>query len=270
LFEILPRAIADAVKGNVEVAVIHAPIYVDEHAEGEHVYGVRPAIECGIIYRKLEGIEWEIDALVSPSGSVFFTRIEDTLASVKQHIEKHGVKPAITIELTDEGKDRAIIERGDLSVRPRIRIELLIAHKTIQTLVAAGFKLQADNGEERTKWGATEPELIDNLFACDESHLYACKIGTGRTSFVFFVLGNDGYDVINDYGTSLEPQMAEVNAFAERFEAHEPHARCNCEACEAADRETLDNAPYDQPLNDKEQAALDRERLREENRKRGS
>lgn len=85
LFEILPRAIADAVKGGVEIAVINAPIHVDEFTEGYHVYAPRIAIEGRIIYRKLEGMEWEIDALVSPSGSVFFTRVEDTLESVRRH-----------------------------------------------------------------------------------------------------------------------------------------------------------------------------------------
>lgn len=99
LFEILPRAIADAVKGNVEIAVINAPIHVGEFQDGEHVYAPRVAIEGGIIYRKFPNVKWEIDALVSPSGSVFFTRIEDTLESVKRHVAKHGVKPAITIEL---------------------------------------------------------------------------------------------------------------------------------------------------------------------------
>lgn len=101
LFEILPRAIADAVKGNIEIAVINAPIHVDEHADGEHVYAPRVAIEGGIIYRKFPNMKWEIDALVSPSGSVFFTRVEDTLESVKRHVEKHGVKPKVEIELVE-------------------------------------------------------------------------------------------------------------------------------------------------------------------------
>lgn len=73
LFAILPRAIADAVKGGVEIAVINSPIHVGEYEEGEHVYAPRIAIENGIIYRRFPNVKWEIDALVSPSGSVFFT-----------------------------------------------------------------------------------------------------------------------------------------------------------------------------------------------------
>ena len=110
--------------------------------------------------------------------------------------------------------DEAIIERADVSVRHRIRIELQIARKTIRTLKAAGFALIADNGEEESH--GSERQLIDNLFACDEAHLLVR--GNGKSGWVFFVLGNDGYDVICDYTVNLEPWLSEVNDYADKLE----------------------------------------------------
>lgn len=125
---------------------------------------------------------------------------------------------AITDRIQEQfSGDEAIIQQCDVSVRHRRRIELQIVRKTIRTLKDAGFNLLADNGEDRTAWGATERQLIDNLFACDEAHLYARR-AEGRGSFVFFVMGNDGYNVVYDYGVSLEPQMALVSAYADSLE----------------------------------------------------
>lgn len=87
---ILPRAIADAVKGNVEIAVINSPIHVDEHDEGEHVYAPRVAIEGGVIYRKFPNIKWAIDAMVSPTGRVFYTQLDDVLTLGLTRDEKHA------------------------------------------------------------------------------------------------------------------------------------------------------------------------------------
>jgi len=90
LFAILPRAIADAVKSKVEIAVINAPIHVDEHAEGEHVYAPKVAIEGGLIYRKFPNLKWEIDAVVSPDGSVFYTHQCDALGQVERVVKLQG------------------------------------------------------------------------------------------------------------------------------------------------------------------------------------
>lgn len=113
--------------------------------------------------------------------------------------------------------DQDIINDCDLSVRHRRRIELQIARKTIRTLCEAGFELLADNGEDKTAWGASERELIDNLFACDEAHLITRNDKGG--SFVFFVMGNDGFDVISDYGMSIDAHMQIVSEYADRLES---------------------------------------------------
>lgn len=111
--------------------------------------------------------------------------------------------------------DTEMIMQCDPSVRHRRRIEIQIVRKTIRELTKAGYMLTADNGEYETK--GTERELMDNLFACDEAHLRTVK--DGRGSSVFFVMGNDGYDVINDYGMSLEPVMNIVDAYVDKLES---------------------------------------------------
>ena len=57
----------------IEIAVLRAPIYVDEYSDSEHVYAPKIAIEAGIIYKQRDGIEWAVDAIVNTDGSVFFT-----------------------------------------------------------------------------------------------------------------------------------------------------------------------------------------------------
>lgn len=115
--------------------------------------------------------------------------------------------------------DKRLIDQCDLSVRHRRSIELRIARKTIRVLQNAGLEIHADNGEDQTKWNANEDELIENLFACDEGHLITLD-KNGYKSFVFFVLGNDGYDVINDYGSRLDPLIDFVHyEFADKLEA---------------------------------------------------
>lgn len=102
--------------------------------------------------------------------------------------------------------DEEIINRHAPAVRRRARTELLIVHRVIQTLKAAGHKLTVDNGEDATVTD-DEQTIVSKLFACDEGHI----ITDGGMSFVFFVFGNDGPDVINDYGVSLEEVLKPVN-----------------------------------------------------------
>jgi hypothetical protein len=143
---------------------------------------------------------------------------EDERKAPRQIVAAGGKVVTVGGQASDERGDEAIIAQCDVGVRHRRRIELQIVRKTIRTLKDAGFDLLADNGEDKTKWNATERHLIDNLFACDEAHLYVHR-AEGKGSFVFFVMGNDGYDVVCDYGVSLEPQMALVNAYADSLEA---------------------------------------------------
>lgn len=118
------------------------------------------------------------------------------------------------MKTTDILTDEQIIAKHDHGCRHRAKVELAIAHRVIHDLSAAGYTLEVNDGEEITK--GTEQELISAIFSVDDAHLQTRKTGKlntleHRTSFVYFVLGNEGHDVISDYGMSLDPVMAPIN-----------------------------------------------------------
>jgi hypothetical protein len=108
--------------------------------------------------------------------------------------------------------DQKLIDDCDRSVKHRRSIELQIARKTISVLRDAGFELEADSGESEPVTG-TDDQLIEELFACDQGHLFAKKGDIG--GWVFFVFGNDGWGSISDYTVILEPWIAPVMEFAD-------------------------------------------------------
>jgi hypothetical protein len=64
-----------------------------------------------------------------------------------------------------------------------------------------------------------EKVLLDEIFSVDEARLYYHRNGEPTAyGWVFFVLGNSGWDVICDYTTTLEPLLAGANALADTLE----------------------------------------------------
>ena len=114
-------------------------------------------------------------------------------------------------------QDKEIISRCDREVRHRRSIELKIVRETLRQLRGVGMELAADNGEDQTHYGVIDQELIENLFATDEAQLLTRAHGV-TPSFVYFVFGNDGYDVISDYGVSLEGTMEKVMKYVDGLE----------------------------------------------------
>jgi hypothetical protein len=92
LFDILDRAVADAAQASVPIYVIHAPVYVDEFATGEHVYGPREA--ALVMYPKREkwGLPWAIDARIEPDGDVFLTHVRDIVFCLAQSLAQQRQK----------------------------------------------------------------------------------------------------------------------------------------------------------------------------------
>lgn len=82
LFNILPAAIMAAKKGKLQIAVMHAPIYVDEHVDSEHVFC--PYIALDTLYPKHEGVVCTLDAMVEANGSVFLCVVDDALLVAAQ------------------------------------------------------------------------------------------------------------------------------------------------------------------------------------------
>lgn len=110
----------------------------------------------------------------------------------------------------------------------RIDVERKIEQHAVAALVSAGFCLAVDDGGDVTRYPSelyTLPkraELINRVCAdlatVDIATLLVWSPAETRQRFVQFVHGNDGYDVISDYSSSLETFLADTNAYAQRFE----------------------------------------------------
>lgn len=105
-------------------------------------------------------------------------------------------------------------EKG--AVMRRARVELKIVRRLIVALQSAGYTLTIDDGEEQTPV-TNQGEALKLLFNLDEARILT-KSPALRESFVYLVFGHDGYDVICDYGTSLEAVMGPLNEWINQQE----------------------------------------------------
>lgn len=101
----------------------------------------------------------------------------------------------------------------------RIAIEKQIARATIKALLAAGYIVTMNDGEEDTVEQSTDAAAIyAAMMTTDEDYLIAHTVTGQRVGYIYFVYGNDGYDVISDYTMSLETVMNSVNELADELE----------------------------------------------------
>jgi hypothetical protein len=103
--------------------------------------------------------------------------------------------------------DNEILKHHAPSVMPRARIELRIVRRLLHALLKHGYQVTMDDGDSLAKLAVEHPRLdlaLKHIFNFDEMHL-TCWTKEGGTTFVLLVFGNDGDDVICDYGMSLEP-----------------------------------------------------------------
>ena len=99
-------------------------------------------------------------------------------------------------------------------------IEKMVAERCIHDLLAAGYSLSVNDGEETTLHRCTRPAVILAAMATtDEDYLLVRPLGTNtpRIGWVRFIYGNSGWDVINDYTTNLEAALAGTNALADQL-----------------------------------------------------
>lgn len=99
-----------------------------------------------------------------------------------------------------------------------------IMRRTIRDLLAAGYLLSVNDGEEITVHQSINArQVFAAMRTTDEDSLiaYATHSPDGilhaepkRRGAVQFIYGNDGPDVICDYSMSLESTMEGVNAYA--------------------------------------------------------
>lgn len=105
-----------------------------------------------------------------------------------------------------------------MTVEQRIKIEKAIAKLVISAMLKAQYKMRVFDGEEYvTEKTDSKADLLKAMFATDEETLTVYDNGKciGQIQFVY---GNDGYDVISDYSTSLEADLKPVFARIEKME----------------------------------------------------
>lgn len=96
--------------------------------------------------------------------------------------------------------------------------EKLIVGKLVTDILAAGFPISVNDGEEITVSESTDPAAIfPALCSTDEDILYVHK-PNGMHPFIKLVWGND-CDVISDYAVSLEPLIKGAEKLANELEA---------------------------------------------------
>lgn len=106
-----------------------------------------------------------------------------------------------------------------MSIKMRQEVEQKIAKALIVSALKAGYVISVDNGddEESRKFDCVS-FVLKAMFQTDEEHLHMWNPTNGqRVGWVFFVYGNDGWDVISDYTVNLEPIMADANKIADHY-----------------------------------------------------
>jgi hypothetical protein len=116
-------------------------------------------------------------------------------------------------------------------IKMRQMVEREILSAFIDSALAAGKRLAVSlergyDVDEMLLGSVDKNAVLDAATAGDECHVFVQRadgptVSDGRVvseGWVYFVFGNDGWDVISDYTTSLEYLMEAANAVAERYE----------------------------------------------------
>lgn len=105
------------------------------------------------------------------------------------------------------------------AVRARQAIEHMIAESAVREILSHQGRITVDDGEEKVLKRSTDLDsILKAMFSVDEERLFIAGPHADRYfGWVFFVYGNDGWDVISDYTTSLDDWLTKTNAIADAF-----------------------------------------------------
>jgi hypothetical protein len=126
---------------------------------------------------------------------------------------------------------RAIPDYVKPNVRARIKIERIIARRVVWDAIAAGFALNLDNGGddfELPEPTTDKKKILNEMFATDDERLYFfqpnAKCNKGKPpkewkwfGWVYFVYGNDGYDVMSDWTCNLNDVLKGAEAVSRKY-----------------------------------------------------
>ena len=89
-------------------------------------------------------------------------------------------------------------------------MDRLVITKTVEVLIAAGAVLSVNDGDDHN-WAIKNStdwvKVVDAITAVDDAML---SVRGAVSGWVRFIMGNDGYDVINDYSTRLDEVLGPV------------------------------------------------------------
>ena len=105
-----------------------------------------------------------------------------------------------------------------MSRKLEIELEKRIFRAAVDGLLAAGWSLGLNDGEETVVKQTLDPEaIVAASFSTDEDILIAVDRKTGRNAgWVKFIYGNVE-DVLSDYTTNLEEALKPANALADTY-----------------------------------------------------
>lgn len=125
----------------------------------------------------------------------------------------------ISLCSTHQREQRSSVPKG-CPTCTRINIERDIVLRTVAALLAAGYELNIDNGGdeyELPNFTLDAALLTQHLMETDDEYLMVATKGEDNVKgWVRFVYGNDGYDVISDYTTNLEPIIEPIMDYIEQ------------------------------------------------------
>lgn len=107
-----------------------------------------------------------------------------------------------------------------MSVKMRQEVERKIATKVIDDALAAGYALNTDisDGPELASPTSDRKTIIDSMFLGDKDRLlFYKKDGKDPIGWVYFIYGNDGWDVISDYTVNLEEILKGANVIVDSY-----------------------------------------------------
>jgi hypothetical protein len=100
----------------------------------------------------------------------------------------------------------------------RQEIERQIARKVISDALAAGYAIDVFDGEDYPLKKSTDAEAIfAAMFSTDDDRLFLRK-DDKIVGWVWFIYGESGWDVINNYTVNLEDVLKGASELAEQLE----------------------------------------------------
>lgn len=118
------------------------------------------------------------------------------------------------VEITTAGFTRFV----EPAIAKRIKVERRVISAFVKEVLRNRLAITVDNGEDKPVEKSTSYRAImAAIMATDEEHLRVFDPAGRHVGSAFMVYGNDGWDVIADYHTTLEPLMKPVEIVIDRL-----------------------------------------------------